>query len=110
MENISTGNITALDQGWSLIEAQESTVNVMISFIYSSFIHSSFNKHFCILLLCSKCCGGFGGLQISKIRHSLHSHGDYNLVQESGISQRIRPSHASLSVVTYSGPRLEEAL
>lgn len=46
LESISIGNITASDQGWTLAEAQESSVNVMISLIYSSFIHSSFNKTF----------------------------------------------------------------
>lgn len=84
---------TTSDCGWALAGAEESSKHVKSSFIYPSLIHLSFNKHFCILLLCSWCCAGFGGLQTSKRRHNPHSHGDHNLVQESGISQRIRLSH-----------------
>lgn len=70
------------------------------SFINHSFIHSFIiQQAFCILLLCPRCCACFGGIRTNEIIHGSYPHGDYNLVQESGISEIIRLMHTGLPVV-----------
>lgn len=71
----------------------------MVSFVYSfirSFIYSTN-----VFTSCYSVPGIVLGLRTREIRHSLPPHGDYHLVRESGITQRIRLMCASVPAVLW---------